>query len=139
MTIFPKTNYDKTFAERLVARSDKGRVYGLGISQVKIDVGATWVDATASTFVEATDKTGKTASFTGGSPDVKYRWRTQTRPTDGDGTLTNGSWTSYDGVRQDVTFTLPATGVDIRIHAQAKDGSVSPTNSFTGFFAVLAA
>ena len=51
-TFLPKTN-GMVFAERLVARSDKGRVFGLGHSAVPIalDMGAAWV--TGEPFLEA--------------------------------------------------------------------------------------
>ena len=57
--------------------------------------------------------------------------------TGGDGTITNGGWTSYDNTRQNVTYTLPATGVDVRFHSQGKD-SGTQENSFTGWRAVNA-
>ena len=141
VTFLPKTNLVKTFAERLQLRADKGRVFGLGvhIDPFELIFGVQWVDGTASTFVQLTDKVAKSASFTGGVSPFIYRHRIQTRPTGGDGTITNGSWTSYDGTRGDVTVTLPATGVDLRFQAQGKDDAGAIVNSFTGWFAVLAA
>ena len=133
-TFLPKTN-GMVFAERLVARSDKGRVFGLGHSAVPIalDMGAAWV--TGEPFLEAETVTAATATYTDGVGTLVYRHRLQTRVTGGDGTITNGGWTTYDNTRQNVTYTLPATGVDVRFHSQGKD-SGTQENSFTGWRAV---
>ena len=135
-TFLPKTN-GMVFAERLVARSDKGRVFGLGVTPdpLALDVASTWV--TGEPFLEAEVVTAKTATYTGGSGTLVYRRRLQTRVTGGDGTISNLSWTSYDNTRQDVTYTLPATGVDVRFHSQGKDDA-GQVNSFTGWRTVNA-
>ena len=135
-TFLPKTN-GMVFAERLVARSDKGRVFGLGVTPdpIALDMGSAWV--TGEPFLEAEVVTAATATYTGGQGNLVYRHRLQTRVTGGDGTITNGSWTIYDNTRQNVSITLPATGVDVRFHSQGKDDN-SQQNSFTGWRTVNA-
>ena len=130
-TFLPKTN-GMVFADRLAARSDKGRVFGLGVTPnpITLDMGAAWV--TGEPFLEAEVVTAATATFTGGDGTLVYRHRLQTRVTGGDGTTTNGSWTNYDNTRQNVTYTLPATGVDVRFQSQGKDAN-GQVNNFTGW------
>ena len=135
-TFLPKTN-GMVFANRLVARSDKGRVFGLGVTPdpIALDVGASWV--TDEPFLEVETVTAATATYTGGDGTLVYRRRLQTRVTGGDGTISNGSWTTYDNTRQNVTYTLPAAGVDVRFHSQGKDSN-GQVNSFTGWRTVNA-
>ena len=135
-TFLPKTN-GLVFADRLVARSDKGRVFGLGVSAdpIALDMGSAWV--TGEPFLEAEVVTAATATYTGGQGTLVYRHRLQTRVTGGDGTITNGSWTTYNNTRQNVTYTLPATGVDVRFQSQGKDDN-GQVNSFTGWRTVNA-
>ena len=103
------------------------------IPPMELEVGATWVSE--EPFLEAEVVTAHTATFINGV-SITTRHRLQTRPTGGDGTITNGSWTTYDNTAQDVTYTLPATGVDVRFHCQGTDGT--SINSFTGWRAVNA-
>ena len=135
-TFLPKTN-GLVFGDRLVARSDKGRVFGLGVSSspLALVMGSAWV--TGEPFLEAEVVTAATATYMGGEGNLVYRHRLQTRVTGGDGTITNGSWTTYDNTRQNVNLTLPSTGVDARFHSQGKDDN-GQQNSFTGWRAVNA-
>ena len=135
-TFLPKTN-GMVFAERLIARSDKGRVPGLGVTPdpIALDMGSAWV--TGEPFLEAEVVTAATATFTGGDGTLVYRHRLQTRVTGGDGTITNGGWTTYNNTRLNVTYTLPSTGVDVRFHSQGKDDN-GQENSFTGWRTVNA-
>ena len=80
-TFLPKTN-ELVFAERLVARSDKGRVFGLGHSAVPLAVADGQGANGLSTNVYEVGQTaeGKTAAFTGGTEPVQYRYRFQFKP-----------------------------------------------------------
>ena len=101
---------------------------------VELEWGVQWI--TTEPFIELTTATARTATFTGGSDAVIYRHRLQTRPT-GDTAQSNGSWTNYDNTGQDVDYVLPASGVDVRFQAQAKDGD-TVLNSFSGWKEVVA-
>ena len=135
-TFLPKTN-GMVFADRLVARSDKGRVYGLGVTPDPLSTvtAAAWV--TAEPMLEAEVVETTTATFAGGVGSVLYRYRLQTRPTGGDGTITNSSWTSTTNAVNTVSMTLPASGVDVRFQSQAKDDN-GQQQSFTGWRVVNA-
>ena len=135
-TFLPKTN-GLVFDVRLVARSDKGRVYGLGVTPDPLSTvtAAAWV--TAEPMLEAEVVQATTAAFAGGVGSILYRYRMQTRPTGGDGTITNSSWTTTTNAVNTVDLTLPATGVDVRFHSQAKDDD-GQQQSFTGWRAVNA-
>ena len=135
-TFLPKTN-GMVFANRLVARSDKGRVYGLGVTPDPLStvIGAAWV--TAEPMLELATAEATTATFAGGVGSVLYRHRLQSRVTGGDGTITNTSWTNTTNAANTVTYTLPASGVDVRFQSQAKDDN-GQQQSFTGWRAVNA-
>ena len=135
-TFLPNTN-GMVFAERLTARSDKGRVFGLGVTPDPIALNQSGAWVTGEPFLEAEVVTAATATYTGGEGTLVYRHRLQTRVTGGDGTISNGSWTTYDNTRQNVTYTLPATGEDVRFHSQGKDSN-GQVNNFTGWRAVNA-
>lgn len=136
-TFLPKTN-GLVFADRLVARSDKGRVPGLGISADPIAVasgqGANWVGTNVYEVGQTIE--GKTAAFTGGTDPVQYRYRFQFRAT-GDSDFVNGSWTNTTNAKNSVTYTLAETG-EIKLQSQAKDSN-GQLNSVTGIKTVAAA
>jgi hypothetical protein len=132
-TFLPKTN-KLVFADRLAARSDKGRVFGLGVSADPIEVadgqGANWVGTNVYEVGQTIE--GKTASFTGGVTPVTYRYRFQFKAT-GASDWVNGSWTTTTNAKNSVTYTLTETG-QVKLQSQARDSS-DPTvqlNSVTG-------
>ena len=103
------------------------------IPPMELEWGATWV--TEEPYLEAAVVTAHTAPFINGT-SITTRHRLQTRPTGGDNTISNGSWTTYDNTGQDVPYTLPTTGVDVRFHCQGTDGT--SINRFTAWRAVNA-
>ena len=130
-SFLPKTN-GKVFGERLVARSDKGRIPGLG-QKLALRYGVNWV--TPEPFLEGETVTAHTASWDHVEPGDIFRYRTQTRPAGGT-TITNGSWTTYDGTGQDVTIVLPTdTTLEVRFQSQGKDvgNDNAQTNSMSGW------
>ena len=130
-TNLPKTN-GMVFSERLVARSNKGRVYGLG-KKLALKYGVNWV--TPEPFIEGETVTAHTASWNYAESDDIFRYRLQMR-TQGQTALINGSWTSYDGTGQDVTIDLPADStLEVRFQAQGKDASNANVaiNNFSGW------
>ena len=129
-TFLPKTN-GLVFSARLHARSDKGRVFGFGQDLV-INFGVNWV--TPEPFLVSEDVVATTANWLHAEAGDIYRFRLQTRP-EGNSTITNLGWTTYDGTRQDVTVTLPADDtIQVRFHCQGKDqGTGAAINSFTGW------
>ena len=136
-TFLPKTN-GLVFADRLVARSDKGRVFGLGVSADPIAVadgqGANWVGTNVYEVGQTIE--GKTAAFTGGKDPVTYRYRFQFKAT-GSSSWVNGPWTTTTNAKNSVTYTLTETG-QVKLQSQAKD-SDSQLNSVTGIKTVVEA
>ena len=133
-TFLPKTN-GLEFSTRMIKRSDKGRIPGLG-KQLSLKYGVNWV--TAEPFLVSEDVVAHTASWNNVEAGDVFRYRLQTRPA-GETTISNGSWTSYDGTGQDVTVTLPADGtLEVRFHSQGKDLSNENVaiNSFTAWRAL---
>ena len=133
-TFLPKTN-GMVFADRMIARSNKGRIPGLG-KKLTLKYGVSWV--TAEPFLVSEDVVARTASWDNIESGDVFRYRLQTRPA-GDTTITNGGWTSYDGTGQDVTVTLPADDtLEVRFHSQGKDQSNDNVaiNSFTAWRAL---
>ena len=136
-TFLPKTN-GMVFGERLIARSNKGRVPGLGVALLTLKFGVNWV--TPEPFLVSETVDAETANWNNAADEDTFRYRLQTRPA-GDTTITNGSWTTYDGTRQTVSVTLPADAtLEVRFHAQGKDKSNGDTaiNSFTAWRALSA-
>lgn len=134
-TFLPKTS-GLVFGERLVARSNKGRVYGLGTALLSLKYGVAWV--TPEPFLVSESVEAETANWNNAETGDTFRYRLQTRPA-GDTVITNGGWTTYDGSRQTVSVTLPADGtLEVRFHAQGKDLSNGDTaiNSFTAWRAL---
>ncbi len=71
-TFLPKTN-GLVFGDRLVARSDKGRVFGLGVTPLPT-IGAVTVSPDSAS-VAAMDSQSFTAVVTGGdAADLTYKW-----------------------------------------------------------------
>ena len=139
-TFLPKTN-GLVFAERLVARSDKGRVVGLGVSADPIAVadgqGANWLGTNVYEVGQTVE--GKTAAFTGGLEPVTYRYRFQFKAT-GATDWVNGPWTTTTNAKNSVTYTLTETG-QLKLTSQARDSSdpVALLNSMTGIKTVVEA
>ena len=139
-TFLPKTN-GMVFADRLVARSDKGRVFGLGVSADPIVVadgqGANWVGTNVYEVGQTVE--GKTAAFTGGKDPVTYRYRFQFKAT-GSSSWVNGPWTNTTNAKNSVTYTLTETG-QVKLQSQARDSSdpVVQLNSVTGIKTVVEA
>lgn len=133
-TFLPKTN-GMAFGARLVARSNKGRIPGLG-KKLALRYGVNWV--TAEPFLEGETVTAHTASWNYAEAGDTFRWRLQMR-TAGLTAIVNGSWTAYDGTGQEVTMTLPSDPtLEVRFHSQGKDlsnGNVA-INSFTAWRAI---
>ena len=130
-TFLPKTN-GLVFSSRMIARSNKGRIPGLG-KQLSLKYGVNWV--TPEPFLVSEDVVAHTASWNFAEPGDVFRHRIQTRPAGGT-TITNGGWTTYDGTGQDVTVTLPADDtVEVRFQSQGKDLSNENVaiNSFTAW------
>ena len=119
-TFLPKTN-GLVFADRLVARSDKGRVFGLGRSAIPLAVakgqGTTWVNTNVYEVGQTIQ--GKTAKYTGGLQPVTYRYRFQFRAT-GSNSWVSGPWTTTTNARNFVTYTLTEPG-RVRMQSQALD------------------
>ena len=130
-TFLPKTN-GMTFSERLVARSNKGRIPGLGL-KLTLKYGVNWV--TPEPFLEGETVTAHTASWDYIESGDIFRYRIQMR-TQGQTALVNGSWTTYDGTGQEVTITLPSDStLEVRFQSQGKDASNgnATINSFSGY------
>ena len=136
-TFLPKTN-GLVFADRLVARSDKGRVFGLGVSADPIAVadgqGANWVGTNVYEVGQTVE--GKTAAFTGGKDPVTYRYRFQFKAT-GSSSWVNGPWVATTNAKNSATYTLTETG-QLKLQSQAKD-SEGQLNSTTGIKTVVEA
>lgn len=133
-TFLPKTN-GMVFSDRMIARSNKGRIPGLG-QKLTLKYGVNWV--TAEPFLVSEDVVAHTASWNNIESGDVFRYRLQTRPA-GDTTISNSGWTSYDGTGQEVTVTLPADDtLEVRFHSQGKDASNDnvATNSFTAWRAL---
>ena len=139
-TFLPKTN-GLVFADRLVARSDKGRVFGLGVSADPIAIadgmGANWVGT--NVYEVGQTVTGKTAAFTGGVEPVTYRYRFQFKPT-GAADFVAEPWITTTNSKNDATYTLTEPG-EIKFQSQARDGSdpVVVMNSSSGIKTVVEA
>jgi len=136
-TFLPKTN-GLVFADRLVARSDKGRVFGLGVttSPLAVDSSVAWV--TPEPFLVSEDVDATTATFLNVEAGDIFRYRIQTRDLTTKASLINGPWTTYDGTQQTVTVTLPNDDtLEVRFQSQGKE---APDNtlvtSSTGWRAI---
>ena len=134
-TFLPKTSR-MTFKERLIARANKGRVFGMGKALLTLKFGVAWV--TPEPFLVSETVEAETANWDNAAAEDTFRYRIQTR-TAGESAISNGSWTSYDGTRQTVSVTLPADEtLEVRFHSQGKDKSNGDTaiNSFSGWRAL---
>ena len=135
-SFLPKTSR-MVFNERLHARSDKGRVFLLG-QDLHLNYGVNWV--TPEPFLVSESVEAETANWLHSEPGDIFRFRLQTR-VGTSSTVSNGSWTSYNGVRQTVTIDLPADEtLQVRFQCQGKDASNgnATINSFTGWRALAA-
>ena len=140
-TFLPKTN-GLVFGDRLVARSDKGRVFLMDVSTadplaVADGQGANWLGSNVYQVGQTIE--GRTAAFVGGVEPVIYRYRFQFKPTGSDA-FVNGSWINTTNAKNPVTYTLTETG-QVKLQSQARDGS-DPTvqlNSVTGVKTVVPA
>lgn len=119
-TFLPKTN-GLVFADRLVARSDKGRVFGLGRSAIPLAFatgqGSTWVNTNVYEVGQTIQ--GKTTKYTGGVQPVTYRYRFQFRAT-GSNSWVSDPWTTTTNAANLITYTLTEPG-RVRIQSQAID------------------
>ena len=126
-TFLPKTSR-LTFKERLVARANKGRVFGMGVEApplLTLNFGVNWV--TPEPFLVSETVEAETASWNNAAADDTFRYRLQTRVA-GETAVSNGSWTNYDGLRRTVSLTLPADEtLEVRFHSQGKDKSNGDT------------
>jgi hypothetical protein len=136
-TFLPKTN-GLVFGDRLVIRSDKGRVFLLGESSDPLAVangqGANWIGSNVYEVGKTVE--GRTAAYTGGVDPVTYRYRFQTKAVGSD-TWVNQAWTNTTNAKNPVTYTLTEIG-QIKLQSQARDSS-DPTaqlNSVTGIKSV---
>ena len=134
-TFLPKTN-GLVFGDRLVARSDKGRVFLMAATPpadplaVADGQGANWLGSNVYQVGQTIE--GRTAAYVGGVEPVIYRYRFQFKPTGSD-SFVNGAWTNTTNAKNSVTYTLTETG-QVKLQSQARDGS-DPTvqlNSVTG-------
>ena len=130
-TFLPKTN-GMVFADRLVARSDKGRVFGLGHSAIPLAVadgqGSNWVGTNVYEVGQTVE--AKTAAFTGGTDPVQYRYRFQFKP-EGSTDWVSPSWTTTTNAKNSVTYVLTEAG-QIKLQSQAKASDGNQLNSVTG-------
>ena len=137
-TFLPKTN-GMVFADRLVARSDKGRVFGLGHSALPLQVasgqGANWVEPNVYEVGQTVE--AKTAEFIDGTPPVQYRYRFQFKP-EGSSDWISPSWISTTNAKNSVTIALTEPG-QIKLQSQAKGADGNQLNSVTGVKTVVAA
>ena len=134
-TFLPKTN-GMVFGDRLVARSNKGRVFGLGAVaptpplEVADGQGANWVGSNVYEIGQTVE--ARTAAFTGGLAPVTYRYRFQTKAVGSD-TWVNQAWTNTTNAKNPVFYNITAAG-QVKFQSQARDSS-DPTvqlNSVTG-------
>ena len=140
-TFLPKTN-GLVFGDRLVARSDKGRVFLMNATPAADPIavadgqGANWVGTNVYEVGQTVE--AKTAAFTGGLEPVTYRYRFQFKATGSDSWV-NGSWTTTTNAKNSVTYTLTETG-QVKLQSQARDSSdpVAQLNSITGVKTVTA-
>ena len=137
-TFLPKTN-GLVFADRLPARSDKGRVFGLGHSAVPITVvdgkGANWLSTNVYEVGQTVE--GRTAEFAGGVEPVAYRYRFQFKPTGSTDWVIPG-WTNTTNAKNPVTYTLTETG-QVKLQSQARGSDGNQLNSTTGVKTVVEA
>ena len=141
-TFLPKTN-GLVFGDRLVARSDKGRVFLMDATPAADPIlvadgqGANWVGTNVYEVGQTVE--GKTAKYVGGVEPVTYRYRFQFKATDSDSWV-NGSWVNTTNAKNPVTYVLTETG-QVKFQSQARDGSdpVVQLNSVTGIKTVVAA
>ena len=93
------------------------------IPKVKKEPGAVVKYADFNTYEEGSEIVFETATFYGGVPPVKYRYRIQQRNTPED-SWTSGSWTEYDNTVQTGRKTITSSaGAIARIQCQALDSS----------------
>ena len=132
-TFLPKTS-GLVFADRLQARSDKGRVFLSGAptyDPLVVVNGAEWKDDNIYEIGQTIQ--GRTAVYSGGSENTVYRSRIQTRNTPQD-SWENGNWTIHDNSFQFIDRSLATYG-QCRFQTQARDDSgvwraVDQVNSF---------
>ena len=127
-TFLPKTN-GLVFGDRLVARSDKGRVFGMDGTHPAPPYPPPTVDTTGSWDAGNTYETGQTLTFdvavyANTTSDTTFRWRQKYRAVAGDA-WTNGSWNSYDNASVTKTITVADAG-QYQIQSQARDATQDP-------------
>ena len=141
-TFLPKTN-GLVFGDRLVARSDKGRVFGLGVSPPPytpptVDTVGSW--DSGNTYETAQILTFDVAIFANTTSDTTFRWRQKYRATSDD-PWTNGSWNPYDNVNVTQSIIVNNAG-QYQIQSQARDVTLEPVvqvNSNTSVKSVVEA
>ena len=94
---------------------------------------STWSDGNVYAVGETIS--GVSATFTGGSDNIKYRSRVQHKPV-GEANWINSGWTNHTNSAQSTQFTIPAgyENGQVRFQTQAKDDGQDPViqvNSFT--------
>jgi len=114
----PKTN-GLVFADRLQARSDKGRVFLAGTSYTELVVStkASWDAANVYTLGQTI--AGFSATFTGGDASTVYRSRAQYRRTEDDQWI-SGDWLVHGNESISVPVIITICG-QIRFMTQARD------------------
>ena len=118
-TFLPKTN-GMVFSDRLLMRSDKGRVFGLGTTYIPLEIvdPAEWKDDNVYEFGQTIQ--GRTATFTGGSENATYRSRMQFRKTKDYSWEAVGDWTYHDNEHIYVDVPVTRCG-QIRFMTRADD------------------
>ena len=120
-TFLPKTS-GLVFSDRLVARSDKGRVFlaGTTYNPLQVVTKALWLEDNVYEVGETI--AGYSATFTGGSVETVYRSRAQYRKFEDD-QWQNSEWFEHGNEVISVPVVIPVAG-QIRFMTQAFDESV---------------
>ena len=95
--------------------------------ELVVDQATAWADG--NNYAVGEEIYADAASFSGGSDQVTYRYRWQTKASSGDN-WTNGSWTNYTGAVE--VQTTAAAGY-IRLHSQARDTADDPVTQVNSF------
>ena len=139
-TFLPKTN-GLVFGDRLVARSNKGRVFLIGVSSteplaIAAGKGSNWINT--NVYQVGQTVTAKTAEYVGGTEPVTYRYRFQFKATGADWVAE--PWITTTNSKNDATYTLTEPG-EVKFQSQARDGSdpVVVMNSSSGIKTVVPA
>jgi len=111
------------FGERLVARANKGRVFGLGSTPATNPLafadgqGAYWVGSNVYEVGQTVE--ARTAAFTGGGETVTYRYRFQTKDFLSDNWVSQ-SWTNTTNAQNSVFYNITENG-QLRFQSQASE------------------